>query len=89
MADLENLARSIEVYPNPAQSNAKLYINLGKAKANALEILDPVGKTIQRHTLSTSSGPIEIDLNEKISAGIYFVKIAVEGTTINKKIIIE
>lgn len=71
------------VYPSPAVSNASLIYQSTAAKLITLKIVDVVGRLISKTTVKILSGNNEIDLKaEKLSSGMYFIKIS-DGANIS------
>ena len=71
------------LYPNP--TTGKFFITFSKPLKNAtLRLTDLNGKVVQQ--AKGNGGKIEFDLSG-VAAGVYFVSIEDQGTTISKKVV--
>ncbi|MDO5510856.1 MAG: FG-GAP-like repeat-containing protein [Weeksellaceae bacterium] len=73
--------RGIALYPNPATDHFKVQIAEGFS-AGSLEIMDASGKLL--HTTTAIDQDVKIS---HLAPGLYFVKITIDGNTVNRKII--
>ena len=82
------------IYPNPTKEDKKINILLDVketvSKNGNVEIFDFTGKKVYETSISNKSGfsAQEVDLN-RLSAGIYLVKITYAGQTETKKLIVK
>lgn len=85
---------SFAIYPNPTKEDRKVNILLDVKEASGkngnVEVYDLAGKKVFEITIANPSGfsAKEIDLN-KVSAGVYLVKINYGGQTETKKLIVK
>lgn len=80
-----------EVMPNPMNQNGKLVYTLDKTAKVESSIMDVTGKTVaQMANEVQEDGVHEINIgeNEKLSAGIYFAKLSIDGIVYSKKFIV-
>jgi len=83
----ETLERDVQIFPNPAKD--KIFLSLAKAdycQANIM-ITDLSGKPIFSSILHNS--PLAMINLRDNPAGIYFLRLTVDGVSINKKILLE
>lgn len=78
---------SIEIYPNP-NSSGKFYFSLGQSEIpnnSKLEVFNTTGARVFNQSLSSPEGTV--DLNGKISKGIYIFKVSLGESVITKSIV--
>ena len=81
--------QSLEVFPNPTEGRFSVNVKLDAAKHGKLVIQNSLGKTIEVLNRGTiSSGSYQADLNNS-KAGIYFIKLQSEDSTIVKRIVLQ
>jgi plastocyanin len=80
----EFLAASFNIYPNPAQAEFSLegYGNMPKA----ITITNVNGQTVMQ--LNSSNNRVNVNVTN-LSPGVYFVRLAVDGQTATKKLVIK
>lgn len=74
---------NFSIYPNPLTSG-KLYINTNNNSEKYIQIFDVLGKQVFKTTLKGR----ELNLN-KLTAGIYILKVLEEGKTATRKLVIK
>lgn len=80
--EMENFARMIKVYPNPATTAAGVEIDLIDRADVTINVVNTVGQTVFTSSETMDAGLQTISLNtEEMSAGLYFVNVTVNGTT--------
>lgn len=81
---------SLNIFPNPAKSSFNISLTNEKAETVNYEIMNALGQTVKRETLSTDKGEVKyaIDINS-IPSGVYFVKVNVGNATSVKKLTIQ
>ena len=89
----DNNAKGIylEVMPNPMNNNGKIVYTLEKAAKVSADVCDVTGKLIaQMGEEYEEEGTHEITIanNEKLSTGIYFVRLNVDGVVYTRKFIV-
>jgi PKD repeat protein len=88
----ENTANSIEfsIMPNPADDEFALEYAISNYADTKIEIVDPLGKIIQSHTVKSNPGKnIVYFSSESFSSGIYLVKIKLNNSLSIKRLIIK
>ncbi len=78
IGNVSNSAGALSLFPNPAKDKISISYSLAYPANVNIEVCDAVGKNVQILTLGGQySGPhsLELDLDHKLSAGIYFVKL--------------
>ena len=71
----ENLNKQIIAYPNPSNGNFKLEIITNKSENITYSIFDIHGKVVIQESLTVYKGLNNLNVNESLNAGIYFVEI--------------
>ncbi|WP_298556708.1 T9SS type A sorting domain-containing protein [uncultured Algibacter sp.] len=87
--NLDNL-KSINLYPNPAKKNLKIEMNQTDLYPIKIELIDMIGRkqTLYEST-GTSSGSLSFNHDvSQLSKGLYFVRIAWNGKSFIKKLIV-
>lgn len=77
----------ISLYPNPANDELALTIELNKQQNAEIIVIDAIGKTVMISDVNQlSEGNNRIRLNiESLKTGIYFVKMNIEGQQVTKR----
>ncbi|MEO8770111.1 MAG: T9SS type A sorting domain-containing protein, partial [Ferruginibacter sp.] len=78
------------VYPNPSNGNFRITLgNVQKISATAkIEVTNEFGQVVYQTTAPCSNGIINLDLNTKLTNGIYFVNCTVNGEKTVRKLMI-
>ncbi len=84
--DLDEGSFEVAMYPNPTAGKVNLEFKSGVYDVE-LSVMDITGKTVFRKSY-TASGRIVFDMSDKI-AGMYFVKMDIDGTQVVKKLIVK
>jgi len=80
---------SIKVYPNLVSKNGSVNIFLDEDFINAqVEVFNVMGVPVYKDILSGKGKPILLALNEKLSSGIYFVRIMYGREMLVQKIVV-
>lgn len=79
-----NLATSLEVYPNPSKGIFTVEMKNGKMQAAQVEIYNYMGERVYNAALQATS---RIDLSNQ-AEGVYFVQVKTSGGVLTKKIIV-
>ena len=78
----------MNVYPNPNNGNFTIRLNLPSTENVSLEVYNMVGsKVMEVANGSLSNESFEVNMPES-EGGVYFVRMTVNGTVINKKIVL-
>ena len=86
---IENQAltsEELKVYPNPNDGSFTVRI-LNSTKYNSVELVDMLGKVISAYKLN-GSDTSEIEINEELESGIYFVRLRGSDILQSQKIIV-
>ncbi len=83
--NLEN----IEIYPNPFANEISINFNTQLTSITRVEIRNSVGVLIREKEIDINNSNFKIELNEELSAGIYFMVISNDKETIVRKLIKE
>lgn len=83
-------AISLNVYPNPASSEAKIAFTLSDAAIIKYSLTNVVGATVvQTSESSFGQGSQEITINTaKLNSGIYFINLELNGIKMSKKLVV-
>jgi hypothetical protein len=89
VADFNNFAKTIEIYPNPAKSNLFIAANYDLSKSD-IAIYDILGKKVNVEEINyINKSNIQLNITS-FNKGIYFIKIYTENNTHSThKIIVE
>lgn len=82
-----NIAQSI-LYPNPAQNNTILSVNLNRADKANISVIDIMGREVMNlGEYSLTSGDNSIDINTStLSNGVYFVRIVTNNGIVSNRL---
>jgi hypothetical protein len=83
------MQNSLNIYPNPNHTGV-FYYSIDKSmfsKKAAIEIIGSNGIIIEKQMLTATDG--QLDLNGKISKGVYFFRITLGDSVIRKTVIVE
>lgn len=84
-----NYFTQIAVYPNPANAETELYIQLSAPAVVDVNLTDILGKLIKKICAKKMNTENTIHVSTfDIPAGNYYIKISAEKETFNKKLII-
>lgn len=79
---------SLKIYPNPANGNDFISIDISESGVYQLEIIDYSGKTIMNRTLESAGNQAERISIENVSSGIYMVRLYNAGMVRLGKLVI-
>ncbi|MBL7923445.1 MAG: Omp28-related outer membrane protein [Bacteroidia bacterium] len=81
---------SLALYPNPADQFAQLEVNLKNSTAYTVDIVDVLGKSFfsQQFTGAAGKNVLSLPVGE-LRAGIYLVRVNVDGSVISNRLVIE
>ena len=79
----------IEIYPNPANSNATVAVDLKEEGSVNVNVYNTIGMLVKSVSTKGNIGEnkMNVDLTN-LTSGIYMVKVSVGNTTSTKKLII-
>jgi hypothetical protein len=83
-------AFSMSVYPNPASQSTQLEVNLKNSSKYVIDMFDMLGKSVysQQFNGSTGKNVFNIPLSG-LNAGMYLVKVNVEGSVLTSRLIVK
>ena len=80
----------IDFYPNPVQSGSTLNFRFFNRKLESvnIDLLDATGKVISSQTIDSSTTVIPVEIDTKLSAGIYLIRASTEMVTVMRKLMV-
>jgi thiol-disulfide isomerase/thioredoxin len=80
--EMDNFARYIAVYPNPANDIAGVEIDLMDRAEVSINVVNVMGQTVYTEAQSLDAGTQKVNLETSgLSAGLYFVNVNVNGVS--------
>jgi hypothetical protein len=80
--EMDNLARFISVYPNPANDFAGVEIDLIDRSDVVINMVNAMGQTVYTEAQALDAGTQKLNLEtSNLSAGLYFVNVNVNGVS--------
>ena len=80
--EMENLAKYISIYPNPANEVAGVEIELMDRSEVTVNMVNAMGQTVLVEVATLDAGVQKLNLNTaELSAGLYFVNVNVNGVS--------
>jgi len=80
--EMDNLAKYISIYPNPANEVAGVEIELMDRSEVTVNMVNAVGQTVLVEAATLDAGVQKLNLNTaELSAGLYFVNVNVNGVS--------
>jgi len=81
---------SIEIFPNPASSNATIAVDLKEEGMVSVNVYNTVGQLVKSSNAKGNMGENKINMSlDNLNTGIYVVKVQVGNTTSTKKLIVQ
>ncbi len=87
--EIEEAGEEMVIYPNPSKGNVSIILPGNLKGATDLIISDRMGRNISQHKIPHGSQRISLDLEGKLSPGIYFTSVITGGRRITSKMIIQ
>lgn len=81
-----DMARLIEVFPNPATN--EVYVNLSNLKYTVITMTDITGKVVRELSSATSQGAVKIATGD-LARGVYAISISNPGYKVVKRVVLE
>jgi Tol biopolymer transport system component len=79
----------MNVYPNPANSNATVSFSLNNEADVNINVTDLSGKVVYTNALGTVNGTQSVNVNtDALNSGVYMVNVSVDGTVSTQKLVI-
>ncbi|MGD2003742.1 MAG: T9SS type A sorting domain-containing protein [Flavobacteriales bacterium] len=80
--EMDNLAKYISIYPNPANEVAGVEIELMDRSEVTINMVNAMGQTVLVEAATLDAGVQKLNLNTaELSAGLYFVNVNVNGVS--------
>jgi len=80
--EMDDMARYIAVYPNPANEFAGVEIDLIDRSDVTLNVVNALGQTVYTDAMTMDAGTQKVELpTSTLSAGLYFVNVNVNGVS--------
>jgi hypothetical protein len=80
--EMDDMARYIAVYPNPANEFAGVEIDLIDRSDVTLNVVNTMGQTVYTDAMTMEAGTQKVELpTSALSAGLYFVNVNVNGVS--------
>lgn len=91
---VNELTKSISfvMYPNPTNGEAEVKFNLHDAGAVKISVLDITGREVQpaiENQYAAGEQTFVVNKDGRLSKGVYFVNLTLNGTKMSKKLVIE
>lgn len=80
---------NVNVYPNPATSNAFVKFSTSNAGRMRIEIADGLGRVVSTFEDMLMPGEHTYNITENLEPGVYFVRLLSEESDVTKKLIIK
>ncbi|NQX92626.1 MAG: T9SS type A sorting domain-containing protein, partial [Flavobacteriales bacterium] len=81
---------SLDVFPNPANENLNISLNMAEGGVLQMDLMDISGRTVQTRTINASSGTNTITENVSgLAPGLYQMRLMINGKAVTSKVIIE
>jgi len=88
--ELSHIVSNFEVYPNPAQNQANINLDLKSDQQVSLKIIDLSGKVILSKNYGRLNGTYDLPIGlNGIESGVYFVNLLIGDQAITQKLIVE
>lgn len=90
--DASNDAAAFNIFPNPTDNEASILFNLEKKSNVTLKVIDMLGNVVYTYAnnqLPAGDNKLVIDKLQVQAAGIYFVQMQINNTTLSKKLVIK
>ena len=89
--ELENTI-ALSIFPNPTSSSATVEFTSPVNSNVAISVVDVTGRLVETSTFKAGAGvksQYNVNANDQLNSGIYFVTISLDGQTVTKKVIID
>ena len=89
--NIENIISSINVYPNPFNTDATIEFNIEEQSDITLSVKDIVGKTLGTYSNTFNSGVHTVKISEiakNLNEGIYFISYKTNGSERTIKVVV-
>jgi PKD repeat protein len=79
--------QALEVYPNPFSGNCTIRFESSRSANAIISLHDLMGREIWTRTSSIQNGINDIPVNGAGTAGVYYLKVELDGNTVLRKIV--
>ena len=88
--ELDHIVAEFEVYPNPANNNVNIKVDLKVNSEISLQLIDLSGKTVRTIDYGMLNGfyVLPVDING-LTSGLYMLNFYVDGQMITQKLVVE
>ncbi|MDQ2772423.1 MAG: pectinesterase family protein [Bacteroidota bacterium] len=86
------LGAQIQLYPNPASTSFRVLLLAARTSAVvSAALLNILGQTVRTQRLTATAGqPTETEMNVRgLAAGVYTLRLTVDGTPLTRKVVVE
>ncbi|MFY9310420.1 MAG: T9SS type A sorting domain-containing protein [Bacteroidia bacterium] len=88
--EVKDVAKNVQLYPNPAASSVNLLLSLNKAEKVTVKITNMMGQELNAFEENMAAGDNKLNINiSNYKPGVYFVKTTVHNKVVTKKLIVE
>lgn len=86
----EGFISEFNVYPNPASDEANVVFSIENAQKTSVEVVNAIGQTVSSTVVNAESGRNLVMLNTSdIQAGVYMVRVTVDGVQRIKRLMVK
>ncbi|TAJ11516.1 T9SS C-terminal target domain-containing protein [Marinilabiliaceae bacterium JC017] len=90
---LNEFDQSLKVFPNPATSKANITFNLSEGCQLKVDVIDPLGRSIQEiennYYPAGNEHLIQWEIPRGLNQGIYFIRILLEDSEVVRKVFVQ
>ncbi len=80
---------TISVFPNPSNGSFNIHVYSTKDRSMNMLITNNIGQSVSQETFVVGAGESTIDIDTKLPAGIYFVRLTEGENILVKKIVVQ
>ena len=84
-----NWLNTISVFPNPSNGSFNIQVYSTKDRSMNMLITNNIGQSVSQETFVVGAGESTIDIDTKLPAGIYFVRLTEGENILVKKIVVQ
>lgn len=88
--ELNRSLQTVQLSPNPAESNTSLKLNAADAFSGQLNMFNSLGSMVKSENVSIHKGENKVNINvSELPQGIYFLTLSAGEATITKRLIVK